>query len=62
MRQAQPKFAIVFIAGVRGQLPALLDLVLKEIGCFKHSITQRKRPAHGAGTNRKRGGRLLVPL
>jgi hypothetical protein len=45
MSQAQPKFAIVFIAGIRGQLSALLDLVLEEIACFKHSITQTKRPA-----------------
>jgi hypothetical protein len=46
MGQAQPKFAIVFIAGIGGQLSTLLDLVLEEIGCFKHSITQTKRPAH----------------
>jgi hypothetical protein len=46
MGQAQPKFPIVFIAGIGGQLSALLDLVLEEIGCFKHSITQTKRPAH----------------
>jgi hypothetical protein len=48
MGQAQPKFPIVLIAGIGGQLSALLDLVLEEIGCFKHSITQTKRPALGA--------------
>jgi hypothetical protein len=46
MGQAQPKFPIAFITGIGSQLSALLDLVLEEIGCFKHSITQTKRPAH----------------
>src|SRR5262249_50300277 len=60
--QAQPKFAIVFIAGIRSQLSALLDLVLEEIGCFKHSITANKTPrSPGLPRIPQRSGSELVP-
>jgi hypothetical protein len=62
MGQAQPKFAIVFIAGIRSQLSALLDLVLEEIGCFKHSITANKTPrSPGLPRIPQRSGSELVP-
>jgi hypothetical protein len=50
MRQAQPKFTVVFIAGIGGQLSALLDLVLEEIAGFDHCATTTKAPLTGAWT------------
>jgi hypothetical protein len=46
MRQAQPKFAVVFIAGIRGQLSTLLDLILEKIAGFDHCDHHNKSPAH----------------
>ena len=46
MRQAQPKFAVVFITGVDRQLSALLDLILEEIAGFDHCGHHNKSPAH----------------
>jgi len=46
MRQAQPKFAVVFIAGIDRQLSALVHLILKEIAGFEHWDHHNKSPAH----------------
>jgi hypothetical protein len=62
VRQAQPKFAVVFIAGIRGQLSALLDLILEEIAGFDHcAIPITKAPLAGASTNKKRNKLEFVP-
>jgi hypothetical protein len=45
IRQAQPKFAIVFVAGIRRQLSALLGLILEEIAGFEHCDHHNKSPA-----------------
>jgi hypothetical protein len=44
--QAQPKLSIAFVMRVRGELSALLDLVLEEVGCFDHCDHHNKSPAH----------------
>jgi hypothetical protein len=62
MRQAQPKLAVIFVAGLRGQLPALLGLILEEIAGFDHCITTTKAPLAGAWTKQKRGKPVFVPL
>jgi hypothetical protein len=46
MCQAQPKLSIAFVMRLRGELSALLDLVLEEIGCFEHCNHHNKSPAH----------------
>ena len=61
MRQAQPKLAVIFVAGLRGQLPALLDLILEEIAGFDHCITTTKAPLAGAWTKQKRSKPVFVP-
>ncbi|MGB8629899.1 MAG: hypothetical protein WCD69_10970 [Xanthobacteraceae bacterium] len=45
MGQAQPKLSIVLVMRGRGELSALLDLVLKKIGCFEHCDPHDKSPA-----------------
>jgi hypothetical protein len=61
MRQAQPKLAVIFVAGLRGQLPALLNLILEEIAGFNHRITTTKAPLTGAWTKQKRSKPAFVP-
>jgi hypothetical protein len=46
MRQTEPKLTVVFIVRVRGQLSALLGLILEKIGCFEHCDHHNKSPAH----------------
>jgi hypothetical protein len=53
MRLAQPKFAVRFVGSPFGKAVALLDLLLKEIGCFTHfAITVTKSPASRAAKRR----------
>ncbi|MFZ0239005.1 MAG: hypothetical protein WAL37_16885 [Xanthobacteraceae bacterium] len=47
---------------VGGEVSALLDLILEEIGCFEHWITTTKAPLTGASMDQKRGGRVFVPI
>jgi hypothetical protein len=62
MGQAQPKLSIVLVMRGRGELSALLDLILEKIGRFEHCHHHDKSPAHGASTNGQRGRSEFVPL
>jgi hypothetical protein len=46
MGQAQPKLSIGLVMRGRGELSALLDLVLEKIGRFEHCDSHNKSPAH----------------
>jgi len=62
MCHLEPKFAVAFTGGARGEISALLDLLLKEIGCFQHCDNRQKGPAWGPLKNKTLVPCYLFPI